>query len=100
MEHDIINRDTNSVSCAENWKVSQREIFDAINISKIIVFDIIRYVACYSVAKFTLPIEQPSNMVAKCDIRGSLKLKVKPNLSYCSNIAMIISYAPSFVSSR
>ena len=36
------------------------------------------YAVYYSAAKF--PIEQPSNKAAKCVIRQSWKLKVKPNL--------------------
>ena len=62
MEHDIITRDVNTVSWAAIWEFSksQRDIIDAVTISKIIVFDIICFVAYYSAAKFTLPIEQPS----------------------------------------
>ena len=78
---------------------SQCNIIDAITISKIIVFEIICNVAYYSVAKFTFSIEQPSNKATKCGIRGSWKLKVKPNLGYCSNIAITISYISVFVSS-
>ena len=46
----------------------------------------------YSAAKFALPIVQPSNNAAKCGIRRSWKLKVKPNPGCCSNIAISISY--------
>ena len=43
MEHDIITRDANGVSWAEIWEFSklQRDIIDAVTISKIIVFEII-----------------------------------------------------------
>ena len=60
-------------SWAEIWEFSksQRDIIDAVTISKIIVFEIICYVAYYSTAKYTLPIEQPSNKDAKCGIRRS-----------------------------
>ena len=78
---------------------SQRDIIDAVTISKIIVFEIICNVAYYSAAKFTFSIEQPSNKATKCGIRGSWKLKVKPNLGCCSNIAITISYISVFVSS-
>ena len=71
---------------------SQRDIIKAVTISKITVFEIICNVAYYSSAKFTFPIEQPSNKATKCGIRGSWKLKVKPNLGCCSNIAITISY--------
>ena len=54
--------------------------------------------AYYFAAKFTLPVEQPSNKAAKCGIRRSEKLKVKPNLGYCSNIAITISYISVSVS--
>ena len=95
MEHDIITRDANNVSWAEIWECSksQCDIIDAVTISKIIVFEIICSVVYYSVAKFTFPIEQPS----KCGIRRSWKLKVKPNLGYCSNIAITISYISVFI---
>ena len=72
---------------------------DAVTISKIIVFEIICCVAYYSAARFTFPIEQPSNMAAKCGIRRSWKLKVKPNLGCCCNIVITISYISAFVSS-
>ena len=75
---------------------SQREIINAVIISKIIVFEIICYIAYYAAAKFTLSIEQPFNMVAKSGIRQSWKLKVKPNLGCCSNIAITISYISVF----
>ena len=68
-------------------------------ISKIIVFDIIRYVVFYSAAKFQRPIQQPSNMTAKCDIRRYWKLKVKPNPGIHGNIALTIFYPSVFVSS-
>ena len=63
MEHAIITRDANNVSWAEIWECSksQPDIIDAVTIAKIIVFEIICYVAWYSAAKFTFPIEQPSN---------------------------------------
>ena len=101
VEHDIITRDANSVSWAEIWEFSksQRDIFDAVTISKIIVFEIICYIAYHSAARFTFPIEQPSNKAAKCGIRRSWKLKVKPNLGCCCNIAITISYISVFVSS-
>ena len=87
MSHDIITRDANSVSWAKIWEFSksQRDIIDAVTISKIIVFEIIWYVAYHSAAKFTFPIEQPSNMAAKCGIGRSWKLKLKPNLGCCCN---------------
>ena len=78
---------------------SQRDLIDAITIAKIIVFEIICNVAYHSVAKFTFPIEQPSNKATKCGIRGSWKLKVKPKLGCCNNIAITISYISVFVSS-
>ena len=94
MVHDAITRNANNVSWAEIWEFSksQRDIIDAINISNIIVFDIICNVAKYYAAKFSLPIEQASNMAANCGFRWSCKLKVKPNLGCCSNIAITISY--------
>ena len=78
---------------------SQRDIIDAVTISKIIVFEIICNVAYYSATKITFPIAQPSNKATKCGIGGFWKLKVKPNLSCCSNIAITISYISVFVSS-
>ena len=62
-EHDIITHDAPSVSWVEIWEFSksQRDIFNAITISKIIVFEIIYNFAYYSAAKFTFPIEQPPN---------------------------------------
>ena len=78
---------------------SQRDIIDAVTISKITVFEIICNVAYYSAAKITFPIAQPSNKATKCGIRGFWKLKVKPNLGCCSNIAITISYISAFVSS-
>ena len=47
VEHDIITCDAYSVSRAEIWEFSksQRDIIDAITISKIIVFEIIGNVA-------------------------------------------------------
>ena len=72
---------------SENFHKSQRDIIDAVTISKIIVFEIICDVAYYSAAKF-----QPSNKATKCGIRRSWKLKVKPNLGCFSNIAITISY--------
>ena len=63
---------------------------------KIIVFEIICNVAYYSAAKFIFPIEQTSNKATKCGIRQSWKLKVKPNLGRCSNIAITISYISFF----
>ena len=73
LEHDIITCDANSVSWAEfcEFSKSQRDIIDAVTISKIIVFEIISYVAYYYATKFTLPFEQPSNKAAKCSIRRS-----------------------------
>ena len=70
MEHDIITRDANNVSWAEIWECSksQRDIIDAVTIAKRVIFEIIRYVAWYSAAKFTFPIEQPSNKAAKCHL--------------------------------
>ena len=93
--------DAYSVSWAEIWEFSKsrRDIFDAITISKIIVFEIICNFAYYSAAKFTFPIKQPSNKATKFSIRRSWKLKVKPNLVRCSNIAITISYISVFVSS-
>ena len=75
MVHDIITRDANSVSCAKigEFSKSQRDIIDAVIIKKIIVFDIIFYVAYYSAAKFTLPTEQHSNMAAKMPHRAILE---------------------------
>ena len=95
------HRDAYSVSWAEIWEFpkSRRDIFDAITISKIIVFEIICIFAYYSAAKFTFPIEQPSNKATKFGIRRSWKLKVKPNLVRCSNTAITISYISVFVSS-
>ena len=77
----------------------QRDIIDAVTISKIIVFEIICNVAYYYAAKITFPIAQSSNKATKCDIKGFWKLKVKPNLGCCSNIALTISYISVFVSS-
>ena len=88
-----ITRDAHSVSWAEIW---QRDIFDAITISKIIVFEIVCNFAYYSATKFIFPIEQPSNKATECGIRRSWKLKVKPNLGCCSNIAITISYISVF----
>ena len=54
-----ITRDAKTVSWAEIWECSlewlksQHDIIDAVTIAKIIVFDIICYVAWYSAAKFT-----------------------------------------------
>ena len=47
MEHDIITRDAYSVSWAEIWEFSksQRDIIDAVIISKIVVFEIICNIA-------------------------------------------------------
>ena len=100
VEHDIITRDAYNVSWAEIFKFSksQRDIINAVTISTIIVFEMICNVANYSGAKFTFPIEQPSNK-AKCGIRRSWKLKMKPNHGCCSNIAITISYISVFVSS-
>ena len=81
---------------SEYFKV-QRDINVAVIISKIILFEVICFVAYYSAAKFTLPIEQPSNNAAKCGIRRSSKLKVKPNLGRRSSIAMNISDISVFV---
>ena len=68
MEHDIVICDANNVSWAEIWECSksQHDIIDVVTIVKIIVFDIICYVARYSAAKFTFPIEQTSNKAVKC----------------------------------
>ena len=51
---------SNSVSWTEIWEFlkSQRDIMNAVTISKIIVFEIIWYVAYYSAAKFTLTNEK------------------------------------------
>ena len=53
-------------------------------------------VAYHSAAKFTFPIEQPSNKATKCGIRRSCKLKVQLNHGCCSNIAITISYLSGF----
>ena len=47
VEHDIITRDAYSVFWAEIWELSksQRDIIDAVSISKIIVFEIICNIA-------------------------------------------------------
>ena len=90
MVHDFITPDANSVSWAELWELTQHDIIGAATIKNIIVFDIICYVVYYSADKFTLPIEQPSNMTTKCGIRWSWEMKVKPNLGCCSNIAITI----------
>ena len=66
---------------------------------KIIVFEMICNVAYYSGAKFTFPIEQPSNKATKCGIMRSWKLKAKPNHGCCNKIAITISYISDFVSS-
>ena len=79
---------------------SQRDIIDAVTISKIFLFEIICNVAYHSAAKITFPIAQPSNKATKCGIGGFWKLKIKPNLGCCSNIAITISYISVFVSSR
>ena len=84
---------------SENFRKSQCDIIDAVTISKIIVAEIICYVAYHSAAKFTLPIEQPSSKAAKCGIGRSWKLKLEPNLGCCSNISITISYISVFVSS-
>ena len=86
------------MSWAEIWELSKlrRDIFDAITISKIIVFEIICNFAYYSAAKFTFPIKQPSNKATKFGIRQSWKLKLKPNLVCCSNIAITILIRFSF----
>ena len=70
VEHDIITRYANNVSWAEIWECSksQHDIIDAITIAKVIVFEIIHYVAWYSAAKFTFPIEQPSHKATKCNL--------------------------------
>ena len=65
---------------------------------KIIAFEIVRNVAYYIAAKFTFPIEQPSDRTTKCGIRRSCKLKVKPNNGCSSSIALSISYILVFVS--
>ena len=86
MEHDIIPHDVYSVSWAEILKFSksQRDIIDAVTISKQNLLEMICNVAYYSGAKFTLPIEQSSNKATKCRIRRSSKLKVKRNPGCCS----------------
>ena len=66
---------------------------------QIIVFEMICNADYYSAAKFTFPIEQPSNEATKGDIMRSWKLKVKPNHGCCSYIAITISYISVFVSS-
>ena len=98
VEHYIITRDAYSVSWAEIWEFSksQRDIIDAVTISKIIAFEIICNAAYYSAAKFTFPIEQSSNKATKYGIRRSWKLKVKPNHGCCSYIAITISYISVF----
>ena len=60
-------------SSAEIWEFSksQRDIFDAITISKIIVFEIIFNFAYYSAVESTFPIEQASNKATKCSIGRS-----------------------------
>ena len=81
------------------------ESFQSLNVTllmpspskKIIVFEIICNVAHYCASKFTFPIEQPSNEVTNCGLRRSWKLKVKPNLVCCSNIAITISYISVFM---
>ena len=74
MEHDIITRNDNNVSWAVIWECSkwQHDITDAVTIAKIIVFQIICYVAWYSDAKFTFLIEQPSNKAAKCHLHAKV----------------------------
>ena len=66
---------------------------------RIIAFEIICNVAYYSAAKFSFPIEQPSDNATKYGIRRSWKVKVKPNLGCCNSIAITISYISVFVSS-
>ena len=88
VEHAIITRD--------NYCVSN---FQSRNVTLSFVFKIICNVAYYSAAKFTFPIEQPSNKATKCGIRRSWKLKVKPNLGCCSNISITVWYISVFVSS-
>ena len=56
MVHDIITHDANSVAWAEISEFSQRNIIDAIIISKIIAFVMICYGAYHYAAKFKLPI--------------------------------------------
>ena len=51
---------------------SQRDIIDAVTVSKIIVFGIICNVAYYCVAKFTFLIEQLSNKATKMRHQGIL----------------------------
>ena len=61
--------------------------------SPIIVFNIICYVAYHSAAKFTLPIEQPSILADKWQMRHHVTLETlseTENLGCCSNIATII----------
>ena len=89
---------SNSVSWTEIWEFlkSQRDIMNAVTISKIIVFEIIWYVAYYSAAKFTLTNEKPCNKATKCGIRRSWKVKVKRNLGCCITIAITISYISVF----
>ena len=74
MEHDIITRDAYNVSWAEicECSKSQHDITDAVTIAKIIVFEMICYVAWYSAAKFIFPIEQPSNKAAKCHLSAKV----------------------------
>ena len=88
-----------TVSWAEIWEFfkSQRDIIDAVTITKIIVFDIICCVYYYSAANFKLPILQLSNMAARGGVKRSSKSKVKPNLGCRSNIAIINSYISVFV---
>ena len=78
---------------AEIWEFSksQSDIIDSFTILKITVFEMICYVAYYSAAKFTLPIEQPPNKAVKCSIRRFWKLNVKANLGCCSNIHVAIT---------
>ena len=82
MVHDIITHYACSVSWAEIWEFSksQRDIIHAIIISKIIVFDIICYVAYYSATQFKLPIYQPSNMATRWNAASGLETESKTKL--------------------
>ena len=73
----------------EIWK----SLIDAVVITKLFVFDISWCVYHYSAAKFKLIILQPSNVANKCGARRPWKPKVKLNLGWRSNIAIIISYS-------
>ena len=52
--------------CVLSRNLRSRNVTLQITISKILIFDIICYVAYHSKANFTFPIEQSSDMAAKC----------------------------------